>query len=166
MSGPLNFYATKHPFSNFHPSPLVWNGASGGTVEHLYQAMKFVRTNPQHAQKILSASTPKEAKQLGSLKGIPLDPDWEKVLFTDTYLGEVRYKDYIMYQILLVKFSQLHFRQKLLETGNRLLVEDSPWDMYWGGRNGGKNMLGKILMRIRLEIQTQNANPVQDTITI
>jgi N-glycosidase YbiA len=37
-------------------------------------------------------------------------------------------------------------------------VENAPGDYYWGcGANGsGKNMLGKILQEVRLQIQTAN----------
>ena len=42
----------------------------------------------------------------------------------------------------------------LLSTGDRLIVEDSPTDYYWGCGcdRTGQNHLGKILMSVRLEI--------------
>ena len=43
----------------------------------------------------------------------------------------------------------------LLSTGERKLIEDSPVDYYWGcGEDGsGVNMLGKLLMELRTELQ-------------
>jgi len=54
--------------------------------------------------------------------------------------------------VLQAKFTQHEdLREKLLETGNRELIEDSPDDVFWGiGRDGqGRNELGKALMRLR-----------------
>lgn len=149
------FYATRDWGSNFHPSRITYNGMTGDTVEHIYQACKFAQTDPSYAQQVLTAPTPTATKRLGSVKSRPLDPNWDIVYATDPYIGEIRYKDWIMYSILKVKFSIPHFEQQLLATGDMILVEDSPSDFYWGWRNGGKNMLGKLLMRIRSEIRSQ-----------
>ncbi len=41
---------------------------------------------------------------------------------------------------------------KLLATKERLIIEDSPTDMFWGGAlEGSKNMLGLLLMDYRNE---------------
>ncbi len=56
------------------------------------------------------------------------------------------------------KFTR-HFdlREKLLATGDRKLVEGNTWgDTFWGVcRGNGKNHLGKILMKIRAELQAE-----------
>ena len=48
-----------------------------------------------------------------------------------------------------------YVRKKLLETKDVTICEDSPDDYFWGiGRDGnGANMLGKLWMKIRKEIQ-------------
>jgi predicted NAD-dependent protein-ADP-ribosyltransferase YbiA (DUF1768 family) len=48
-----------------------------------------------------------------------------------------------------------YVRRKLLETGERLLVEDSWRNAFWGiGEDGaGENMLGKLWMEIRAELR-------------
>ena len=60
-----------------------------------------------------------------------------------------------MYNVLKVKFSDVELREQLLETGNSILIEDSKTDPFWGaGKKGtGKNMLGKLLMKVREEIR-------------
>jgi hypothetical protein len=52
---------------------------------------------------------------------------------------------------LTAKFSRPDLREKLAATGNALLVEDNPYDPYWGvGRHrDGKNRLGVLLMLLR-----------------
>ena len=57
-------------------------------------------------------------------------------------------------------------RKMLLETGDRLLVEASPYDRIWGVGYGvvnaeanrgkwGENLLGKALMRVRVRLQAE-----------
>lgn len=65
-----------------------------------------------------------------------------------------------MYKVLKVKFSDVELKQKLLATGSSILIEDSKTDSFWGiGRKEtGKNMLGKLLMKVRKEIKEGNEN--------
>jgi predicted NAD-dependent protein-ADP-ribosyltransferase YbiA (DUF1768 family) len=46
--------------------------------------------------------------------------------------------------------------RELIETTPRPLHEDSPYDMYWGIK--GKDMLGKMLMSLRDEINEMREN--------
>lgn len=67
-------------------------------------------------------------------------------------------KDGAMYEAVYAKFTQhKDLRTKLLDSGDAILIEDSPVDYYWGcGSKGtGKNMLGKTLMAIREELATE-----------
>jgi ribA/ribD-fused uncharacterized protein len=57
-----------------------------------------------------------------------------------------------MFQALREKFlSDKKLLNALIDTGNAKLVENSPYDYYWGvGRNGtGKNRLGELIMMLR-----------------
>jgi hypothetical protein len=63
-----------------------------------------------------------------------------------------------MRQVLYAKFTQHpDLKVKLLETGTKILVEESSIDNFWGiGPKGkGKNMLGVLLMELRTQFQTE-----------
>jgi hypothetical protein len=65
-----------------------------------------------------------------------------------------------MYRAVLAKFQQHpKLREKLLGTGDLLIRDMSPQDNFWGvGRSGkGQNKLGRILMKIRAELQRGDA---------
>lgn len=66
----------------------------------------------------------------------------------------------IMEEIVRAKLEQHpYIHRKLLETGNREIVEDSPTDSFWGrGPDGrGDNHLGKIWMKLRQELRPHNS---------
>ena len=91
--------------------------------------------------KIAQATKPVTAKKMG--RRVNLRKDWEDV------------KIQVMEKGLRLKFQDPTLRKKLLATGDEELVEGNPWgDRYWGVCNGsGKNKLGKLLMKIREELQ-------------
>jgi N-glycosidase YbiA len=144
----IYFYKLSDPygcFSNFSPHPIAVDGSDWQTVEHYYQAQKFVDTeNERLIQVIRDAQTPMEAAQIGRDRTLKLRCDWEEV------------KQQVMWQGVLTKFlTHNDIQAILLETGDRLIVEDSPTDYYWGcGQDKtGQNQLGKILMNVRQEIR-------------
>ena len=158
MTNPIRFYS-KTPayreFSNFAPFGFEADGVYWSTVEHYFQAQKFPGAeNTAYREKIRSAKSPKEAKALGRTRSIVIRSDWEEV------------KDRIMLAALRKKFAARELRELLLTTGDRPLVEASPFDSYWGcGRSGtGKNRLGALLMQVRAELKETTAadhRPVQ-----
>lgn len=124
--------------SNFYSTLIVLKDRKWGTSEHYYQAMKFKEYDLQ--EEIRNLRTPKQAANMGRRKDLPLRSDWEEV------------KEDIMREVVWEKFNQNHILKKcLIDTGNAVLIEDSPYDYYWGcGKdNSGKNRLGIILMEIR-----------------
>lgn len=137
----IKFYEAEDEFgyfSNFALYPINLNGKTWPTSEHYYQAQKVVGTPWE--DKIRLCKTPKEAFDMTRLPEFPERADWAEV------------KDDAMYEAVYAKFTQHEgLRKKLLETGDHILIEDSPADFYWGcGEDGtGKNMLGKTLMVIR-----------------
>jgi ribA/ribD-fused uncharacterized protein len=140
----IQFYSKKGDygcFSNFYPSPFSVNKKLYRTVEHYFQSKKF--EGLEQEQIVIDAPTPAKAFKLGRTKTVKRRGDWEVV------------KNDIMYEGLKYKFS-IHkdLRDKLLETGEAKLVEHTVKDSYWadGGDGSGKNMLGKLLMKLRDEL--------------
>jgi N-glycosidase YbiA len=132
-------------FSNFSKHPIVVDEAEWPTVEHYYQAQKFFAT--ERIELIRITSSPAEARKLGREKGHPIRPNWDDI------------RDDVMFEALLAKFRQHpEIATVLLSTGDALLVEDNPFDSYWGcGRDGnGKNRLGLCLMKVRELLRKQN----------
>lgn len=113
--------------SNSHYCDLLWMGITYPTLEHAYQACKVMDTETRLI--ISRAETPAQAKRLGRL--VELRPDWKKV------------KDEILYLLVLKKFGDLRYRQRLFETGDSELVEEE----------AEENSLGGILMKVRHKLR-------------
>lgn len=136
--------------SNFAACRLKYDGKVFPTSEHAYQAMKTL--DPIEYRAIGTAPTAGEAKRLG--RKATLRPDWENIKFD------------VMLDILRIKFGDPWMRAHLMETDDAILVEGNSWhDQIYGdcgcGRRScafpGKNMLGKLLMQVRTEIQDDPA---------
>jgi ribA/ribD-fused uncharacterized protein len=150
----IYFYKVNEPygcFSNFSPHRIHLQGADWQTVEHYYQAQKFVGTvDAALIPVIYGAQTPDKAAALGRDRTRQVRPDWEQV------------KTQVMREAVLTKFlTHADIQVILISTGNELIVENSPTDYYWGcGENKtGHNYLGKILMSVRQEIWHQLVLP-------
>lgn len=131
--------------SNFYPAVLLWEGMFFATSEHAFNAGKTL--DIEERIWIASAPTPQEAKQRG--RSVQLRPDWDTV---------ERYA--VMSEVLRAKFTCRNERvQRLLSTGDMLLVEGNDWhDTHWGRcscrRHGyGDNHLGRLLMQLREELR-------------
>jgi ribA/ribD-fused uncharacterized protein len=139
--GPIRFYSLRNKwgiFSNYFRGKVQLNGKDWPTTEHYFQAQKFAGTS--HEERIRLLKTADEAKKAGNNRSLPLREDWAEV------------KDALMYEAVYAKFSQRPvLRQRLLETGERELIEHTKNDSYWGdgGDGTGLNMLGKTLMKVR-----------------
>lgn len=132
------------PLSNFAPSPLVMSCRFTSeprryiTVEHYFQASKAA-TLANH-EFIARQPTPRDAKRAG--RRVELRADWEEV------------KVDVMRSGLLRKFTSEPWRSALLRTDDRLIVEESRYDIEWGARRtsvgwDGANRLGLLLMEVR-----------------
>lgn len=131
--------------SNFWIAPVELEGKIYMSVEHAYQAAKT--TNPAEREMIRRASEPAMARTYGR-KSVKLRPDWEKVKMT------------VMEDLLRQKFAHPDLRACLLATGDVKLIEGNWWgDTFWGVCKGlGQNHLGKLLMKIRQELQDAKVN--------
>jgi ribA/ribD-fused uncharacterized protein len=144
---PIYFYTKNDPFyelSNFAPFGFECDGVYWPTVEHFFQAQKFL--DPEHRERIRRASSPRDARALGQSRAIPIRADWEAA------------REDVMYQALRLKFRRPQLTALLLGTMGRPLVEASPFDHFWGaGQDGsGQNRLGQLLERLRQDLADHN----------
>lgn len=128
--------------SNFSAFRLQWQGLNFDTSEAAYHWNKFLSKRIQN--EILMANSAHDAFKIAERNRAHRRPDWDMV------------KIGIMRDILRAKVAQHEYvRRKLLDTGDRELVEDSWRDSFWGwGPDGnGLNILGKLWMEIRAELR-------------
>jgi hypothetical protein len=146
MNEPIRF-GGEHPFSNFYPAAVVYEGIVFSTAEGAYQSAK---TLDIEKRKTFANISPDNAKGKG--RRLKQRADWE----------EVKYN--VMLDVLRSKFQNSELHQLLLETGMCLIIEDTTlWhDNEWGDCScpkciniTGKNFLGKALMEIRSEFNGQ-----------
>ena len=110
--------------------------------------------NKSLAEKIIKSKDPSEQKQFGKqVKGL-IPEQWDRISKGVVYIGNY------------AKFTQNEeYKEALLETGNKTIVEASPYDPLWGiglgeydpraldpGQWQGKNWLGLVLMKVREQI--------------
>lgn len=107
--------------------------------------------------RVMATASPREQKQLGR-EVANFDPlVWDRYKFAVVWMGNY------------LKFSQHpDLRERLLNTGDKLLAEASPVDLVWGigfaakddealdPRNWrGENLLGEVLMSVRKALRKQ-----------
>ena len=101
------------------------------------------------AQQILREHNPREMKRLGRLVKKFDARTWDKHKFNIVYRGN-----------LLRALQDQEFRDALIASGNRVIVEASPYDRVWGigydagnalqnKDSWGENLLGKVQMQVR-----------------
>lgn len=145
------FYNKSKPyyeFSNFYPSVIVIDDYSYATSENYYQSQKFYPDNMHIFKQIQLSKSPGDAFNTAHRYNLLVRKDWH-----------AGYKNKVMLKVLREKFKQHEIlRQLLLSTENKLLVEHTEKDNYWGdaGDGSGKNMLGKLLMKVRSEISEKS----------
>lgn len=129
--------------SNFSSFTLRWQHLLFYTSEAAYHWEKFPHM-PLLQREIRLAPSAHEAFKIAERNAKHRRSDWE--------IAKVD----IMREILRAKVRQHEYvRRKLLETGDRVLVENSWRDPFWGwGPNkDGRNALGRLWMEIRAELR-------------
>jgi ribA/ribD-fused uncharacterized protein len=132
-------------FSNFAPFEIYVLGTTWKTSEHYFQARKF--KDSEVILRIMDASTPMEAANIGRDRNNKIRDDWESI------------KLEVMSDAVYTKFSQhKSLLNLLLSTGEQRIIESSPYDSYWGeGKDKkGENYLGKILMEVRDRLRQES----------
>ena len=137
------FYENEfYVFSNFSSFAIEWKGKLYMTSEHAYHSEKFEDENLK--KQIRNARSAHVAFKITEVNKDKYRNDWDKI------------KLKVMKEILRSKAEQHPYvKKKLLESGNKELVEDSWRDSYWGwGPNkDGENHLGKLWMEVRNEFK-------------
>lgn len=129
--------------SNFYRCDVTYKGITYHSVEAAYQASKF---EGESVRKEISNMTAREAKRFA--KGHHPSKTW--------YEENIR----IMIDLLVQKFSNPIFKEKLYATRGMKLIEGNSWhDNFWGHCTCEKcasvphrNLLGFLLMGIRDEV--------------
>lgn len=136
--------------SNFSAFNVDVFGRDFQTAEHAYHWKKFCDTSTGIAHAIRLSRSAHEAFKTAERNKHLRREDWDSV------------KIEVMREILRAKVMQHEYvERKLVATGNRVLIENSWRDSFWGwgeDRNG-QNMLGKLWMDIRHELNRSNLNP-------
>lgn len=136
--------------------PIIINNTRILTSEALYQACRFPHL-PEIQKKIIEQKSPMAAKMVGKPYRIHSRSDWDVVQVN------------IMRWCLKIKLAQnfVDFGRLLASTGNRIIVEESRKDTFWGAIKSkkepdflvGTNQLGKLLVELREEYINEGNTP-------
>jgi len=131
--------------SNFSKAEITFDGITYPTLEHAFQAAKT--DNIEDKVKIAAIGNPVVVKRMG--KKVKMREDWNVIRLD------------VMRMLVDLKFQDETLSEKLIETGDAMLVEGNHWhDNYWGAcsceRCSSKerdNYLGMILMEKREQLK-------------
>src|ERR1700735_4079532 len=124
--------------SHFHPARIALDGETWPTVEHFYQAQKS--DDPGYRTAIRNAASPSMAKRLAAPPDAPRRVSQQSWFRKHGTLARG------------ANFPQTPPLPRLrLATGTAELIEDSPFEPFWGsGKDGsGENWAGRVLMDVR-----------------
>jgi len=145
--------------SNWIPADLAikYDGHVFNTSEQLfmYKKAKFFGDDFMANRIVYLGKHPRDAKNQGRLIRGYNEDQWSNV------------REQMMYEAIYEKFSQYpELKKQLLDTGDKILVEGTPFDPIWGvmikwdddrildEKNWkGQNLLGKVLMWIRNDLK-------------
>ena len=145
--------------SNFSSFRINWEEPYGvfdfDTSEHAYHFLRFPKGS-EHRANILNARSAHEAFRYAQDNKKHQVEWWDK-----PSEGGRLFKVVKMKQVLWQKVEQHEYvKRKLLETGDRMLIENSWRDGFWGwGPNrDGQNWLGVLWMEIRTVLKRRSNN--------
>lgn len=134
-------------FDNFSSFQVEWHDFLWPTSEHAFQAAQFMEIAEEVVELIKNARSAHDAQKIAHDHSNERLPSWDKI------------KLEVMKDILRHKIDQNPYvLKKLLQSGERLIIEDSWRDSEWGwGENkDGENKLGGIWMELREEYRTDS----------
>ena len=142
---PIFFYEGEfYSFSNFSSFAIEWKGKLWMTSEHVYQSEKF--DDEGLKEEIRMTRSAHDSKKVAGKNKDKYRKNWDEIKLN------------VMEEILREKIKQHPYvMKKLIDSGDREIIEDSWRDDYWGwGPNkDGQNNLGKIWMKLREELQNK-----------
>ncbi len=143
----INFYRARGPngfLSNLYKKPVIFEDREFSCSEYAYQYGK-IKDLEVREWAMLCPKPHILAGLAHSLLSWDIVKDWSKIRFDR------------MLKVLRAKFSDPELKERLLNTGDSILIENSKTDGIWGiGKSGkGKNMLGKLLMKVREELNNK-----------
>ncbi|KAJ7131873.1 hypothetical protein C8R43DRAFT_655785 [Mycena crocata] len=127
-------------FSNSSPHPVKYDGKKYPTVQHLFQALKYLDERPDIAERVRTISkSPDDAVDYSLAQAAHQRPDWNRMSISK------------METAVWHKFTQYpELTEQLLATGDAELVNDTRNDIWGTGKDGtGRNEMGKALERVR-----------------
>lgn len=122
---------------------FLFNGHIYKTLDHFIESEQF--RDEKIKSLVRESSTSAEAIMLGKLRIFDRRSDWKQI------------RQHSMRHALLAKFTQHpELATRLVNTGNSILLFDSR-DLFWGrgSSNNGKNMLGRILIDVRVALRKE-----------
>lgn len=148
IKGNIYFYPPEYyVFDNFSSFQVEYKGKIYPTSEHAYQSSKFLDIDPELAERVRGAKSAHEAQKIAGENKDKRPKNWNDIKLN------------VMKEILLCKVNQHDYvKKKLLQSGDRIIIEDSWRDSYWGWGEDrkGENHLGKLWMEIREEFKKTN----------
>jgi len=145
MDEVIGFYPREfYPLDNFSSFKVEVDGYLYSSLEEAYQSMLFLPDYPEISNLIKNSHSAHEAQKI-------MIENSKKVKYNDEE------RIIIMERLLRLKLEQNPYvKKKLLQTGDYIIVEDSPKDSFWGwGPNrDGENQLGRLWMKLRNEIKS------------
>ncbi|NHB66722.1 MULTISPECIES: NADAR family protein [unclassified Acinetobacter] len=128
--------------------PIIVNNTIIRSSEALYQALKFTG-HPEIQRKIISEKSPMTAKMVSK--------PYKSLIREDFDIIKIKLMKWSVRAKLLSNYDK--FKALLLDSNNKIIVEESRRDSFWGAKRQpdgtlvGVNVLGRILMELRYELQ-------------
>jgi len=131
--------------SNFSKASITLDGITYPTLEHAYQAAKT--DNVEDKSKIVATGNPAFVKRMS--KKLQMKENWNEIRLD------------VMRMLVDLKFQDEILSEKLIETGDAILIEGNHWhDNFWGvcscercSNKEHENHLGVILMEKREQLK-------------
>ncbi|NDY74346.1 Swarming motility protein YbiA [Desulfobacter hydrogenophilus] len=124
-------------YSNLAAIPITIDSFTWHSAEQFFQASKF--TDEAIITKIKECSNPFLCAAIGQTREFKIREDWEQI------------KVSVMEHAIRARFDQHPDLADILKRSNGILYDHSAADDFWGI---GANVTGKILMKIRDELQS------------